>query len=351
MNSDHPRTMFVTNSLTGGGAERATNLLINALTESGANVSLVTVNSSGADLVSPKCEVFELKRPWQGGIGTLWVAYLRFHAIVKKWSPDIIVLNCDAPELLGAFLLGGHRIVVVEHASRPWGTRKSLGRIVRIILRFRHAKWVAVSSHLRIWPNNRAPDSWINNSATQNLVKAKTTIIRNQMGSDQEIRRLVYIGRLSKEKQPGWVLEIAKQTGLPAIFFGEGRLRDSLLTEGHQMGVEAQFAGFVTDPWAFIRTGDLLIVPSSFEGDGLVLVESLANQVPLLVNAIPDLLRFDLPERNYCNSPNQFTDRIKEFSQSLTTLQVPDDVASRIVEQRHPDKIAAAWKDCLTNLK
>ena len=342
--------MFVTNSLTGGGAERATNILVNALTDEGAPVSLVAVNYSAADLIIPRCEVFELNRPWQGGPTTVLEAYLQLHAIVKKWSPQVIVFNCDVPELLGSLLLGKQIKVAVEHASQPWGTRKYLGKVVRLILTLRRTRWIAVSSHLGIWPNNRAPDNWINNAIVQKKYQTKAHADEKQMRFGHEISRLVYVGRLSKEKQPEWVLKIAKQTGLPAIFFGDGKLRNSLLIESSQAGVLAQFPGFVTDPWDSIVPGDLLIIPSVFEGDGLVLVESVAHQIPLLVNAIPDLLRFNLPERNYCNSPSQFIQRITRYSENILELQVPGEDALKILEQRIPERIAGKWRDFLMTL-
>ncbi len=343
--------MFVTNSLTGGGAERATNILVNALTDAGALVSLIAMNYSTADLIVPRCEVFELNRPLQGGLRTLLSAYFRLHSIVKRWSPEVIVLNCDAPELLGALLLGKHSTVVVEHASQPWGTRKTMGRLVRRILRLRGASWVAVSSHLRIWPNNSAPDSWISNATIQKLGDTKTGVNEEQTVPVNRINRLVYIGRLSKEKQPAWVLEIAKQTELPTIFFGEGRLRESLSKKSSQTGVKAEFPGYVKDPWGFIVSGDLLIIPSMFEGDGLVLVESLAHRVPLLVNAIPDLLRFCLPERNYCDSPVQFVQRITDYSENMIELRVPDETSLQILHERQPEKVANKWINFLTALK
>jgi len=351
MRLDLPRTMFVTNSLTGGGAERATNILVNALTDAGALVSLVAVNYSTADLIVPRCEIFELNRPWQGGLKTLLSAYFQLHLIIKKWSPEVIVLNCDAPELLGSLLLGKHTTVVVEHASQPWGTRKTMGRVVRRILKLRRANWVAVSSHLRIWPNNSAPDSWISNATIQKQGDIRTKVDKKRTVRDLRISRLVYVGRLSNEKQPGWVLEIAKQAGLPTIFFGEGGLRESLSKKSSQSDVVAEFPGYVSDPWGLIASGDLLIMPSMFEGDGLVLVESLANRVPLLVNAIPDLLRFCLPERNYCDSPSQFVQRITDYSENLLELRVPDEASLKILNERLPEKIAGKWIDFLITLK
>lgn len=351
MRSKVPRTMFVTNSLTGGGAERATNILVNALVDSGVPVSLVTVNYSAADLVIPRCEVFELNRPWQGGPRTLLAAYYRLRKIVKKWSPQVIVFNCDVPELLGSLLLGKQIKVAVEHASQPWVTRKYLGKVVRLILTLQRTRWVAVSSHLRIWPNDRAPDIWINNAIMQKGYQTNANTDKKQSISDHKICRLVYVGRLSKEKQPEWVLEIAKQTGLPAIFFGDGRLRNLLSIESSQAGVLAQFPGFVTNPWDSIMPGDLVIIPSVFEGDGLVLVESIAHQVPLLVNAIPDLLRFNLPKRNYCDSPSQFVQRITRYSENILELRVPGEDTLKILEQRMPEAIAGNWRNFLITLK
>ena len=340
--------MFVTNSLAGGGAERATNILVNALTDADAEICLVTVNSGVADLVVPKCELLVLNRPWQGGLSTLLSAYLQLRTIVKRWHPEVIVLNCDAPELLGALLIGSHRTIVVEHSSNPWGTRRTLGKVVRAILRLRGAKWIAVSSHLKIWPNDRKPDRWINNAIYGRRASQDEggPISRDYQG----IERLVYVGRLSSEKQPDWVLAITKKTDLPLVYFGEGRMKDSLMAKSLQDGIAATFPGFVNNPWEQIGFGDLLVIPSMFEGDGLVLVESLAHGVPLLANAVPDLLRFELPKKNYCKSPSEFAERILEYSEKLEELVVPEETSLKILRTRAPAEVAERWIDFLNTL-
>lgn len=342
--------MFITNSLSGGGAERATNILVNILNDAGLPVSLVVINESDGDLITPRCKVFELKRQWRGGLRSIFSSYFQLLELVKRWSPEVIVLNCDAPELLGSLLVGKHTTVVVEHTSQPWNTRKALGRIVRCILRFRNTKWIAVSSHLKVWPKNIAPDRYINNAISIELAIEKNFNDQFFKAPNQKIHRLVFVGRLSKEKQPELVLDIAKRTKIPAIFFGDGMLREFLLQKCSDYGVEAVFTGFVKNPWGYIRPGDLLIVSSTFEGDGLVLVEALANGIPILVNAVPDLLRFNLPGKNYCSSLLDFEQRINDYSHNLFELQVPSKLVKRITNLRSPIQIAEKWRDFLSLL-
>ena len=278
--------MFVTNSLSGGGAERATNILVNALSDLGLQVSLVAINSSPRDLIEPKCQIFELKREWQGGLISVLAAYFKLQTVIWKWKPDYLVLNCDIPEFLGSLSMGKHKLIAVEHATFPWINRIRLGKVTRKILSARNTKWVAVAKHLNIWGTQALPDITIGNA----IVTPKI----NKSKSNGKIKRLNYVGRLSNEKQPLWALEIAQRVDLPIRIFGEGLLKKQLQDFGTKNCIDGQFAGFVSNPWEFFETGDLLIVPSSFEGDGLVLVEALSNRIPLIANDIPDLRRFNL---------------------------------------------------------
>ena len=150
MKNKYNRVMFVTNSLSGGGAERATNILVNVLTDLGLQVSLVVINSGAPDLIKPKCQTFELKREWQGGLLSVLAAFFKLQSVIWKWKPNYLVLNCDIPELLGSLSLGKHKLIAVEHATFPWINRIRLGKVTRKILSARNTKWVAVSKHLKM---------------------------------------------------------------------------------------------------------------------------------------------------------------------------------------------------------
>ena len=334
--------MFVTNSLSGGGAERATNILVNALTDLGLQVSLVAINSGAPDLIKPKCQTFELKREWQGGLLSVLAAYFKMQSVIWKWKPNYLVLNCDIPELLGSLSLGKHKLIAVEHATFPWINRIRLGKVTRKILSARNTKWVAVSKHLKIWGTEALPDISICNA----IVTPKI----NKSKSNGKIKRLNYVGRLSQEKQPLWVLEIAQIVNLPARIFGEGLLKKKLQDFGKEYGIESEFSGFVSNPWEFFEEGDLLIVPSSFEGDGLVLVEALSNRIPLIANDIPDLRRFNLEDYNYASNVDDFSDLISANLNSIENFLPSERTVYGILKDREPQVVGQRWSAFLNSL-
>ncbi|TSA48147.1 MAG: hypothetical protein D4R50_01700, partial [Actinomycetales bacterium] len=155
--------MVLTNSLTGGGAERSMNLVSNELFNRGWPIVLVPINRSDLDLITPLCEIFSLNREWRGNLFDTLSAIRKLDNLVDEWEPDIIILNCDLPELFGATLRHRKRLVFVEHSSFPWGKRALLGKIVRRILLLRGATPIAVSSHLRIWPKGQIPSCVLQN--------------------------------------------------------------------------------------------------------------------------------------------------------------------------------------------
>ena len=337
------KIMFVTNSLSGGGAERATNILINALSDTGTDVALVAVNDGPMDLVEPACEVFELKREWQGGAVSVIKAYFGLQAAIRKWKPDFLVLNCDIPELLGSIAIGKHQLIAVEHASQPWPQRQPLGRFVRKLLCFRKTRWVAVSDHLKVWGLNALPNIVINN-AINPLDPLPKTQERNEFNL---MRRLVFVGRLSPEKNPSLLVSVSKEVKLPIVFIGAGNQSEEIKKLCELSGVSVEMKGFVKDPWSEFRPGDLLIIPSKNEGDGLVLVEAIQRGIPLVVNDIPDLARFGLQNLNYFKGPSNLIKTINASKETLNHFIVSAKTTDGLLSDRSPEKVGHKWLNFL----
>lgn len=330
--------MFVTNSLSGGGAERATNILVNALYDLEAKVSLIAVNQGSEDLISPRCEVFELHREWKGGLVSVFKAYVEIQKVIWRWKPDYLVLNCDMPELLGSITSGKHELIAVEHASQPWPQRQPLGKFVRNLLRFRKTKWVAVSDHLNVWALDVLPDFVINNP-----ISSLSSAIPEGNQDVDEIRRLVFVGRLSPEKNPTMLVSAAKETNLPIVFIGSGEQSELVREMCEVNGVSAEFTGFVKDPWTKTQPGDLLIVPSNNEGDGLVVVEAIQRNVPIVVRAIPDLARFGLLDTNFFKNPAELADTIKSCRHNLRKFIVSREISDLVLSNRNAELVARKW--------
>lgn len=336
------KVMIVTNSLSGGGAERSMNLLGDELWKRGWNVVLVPINSGAPDKVYPNCEIFPLNRLWPGSLIDTARALKNFNQFARVWNPDIAILNCNLPELFGAFLLKRCRLIIVEHSSIPWKQHLLLGRLVRHILTRRSAEWFAVSPHLQIWPTSQTPQVVV-----QNPIEISN--IPELMSPGVSIKRLIYIGRLSEEKRPRMMLKICSSSHINVQMIGEGRLRNSLETESIQEKLNIRFRGHLLAPWQILRAGDLLIVPSENEGDGLVVVEGMQRGVPMLLADIRAFRRFGLPERYYCRTTHDFVTRIEEFKNDLKSLVVPKSISDSILSSRTLAVVGDTWADQLNS--
>jgi glycosyltransferase involved in cell wall biosynthesis len=164
------------------------------------------------------------------------------------------------------------------------------------------------------------------------------------------LKRLVFIGRLSAEKQPELAIKIAQIADLRLLVIGDGGLRPNLEEWTNQESIRVTFKGRLLKPWAEVESGDLLIVTSSFEGDGLVIVEAMQLGVPILVSDILDLRKFGFPEKNYAKDERDFVEKINYFSEDLRELLIPDDISSSILASRTLATIGDNWEKLLKSI-
>jgi glycosyltransferase involved in cell wall biosynthesis len=330
--------LIVTNSLTGGGAERAMNTLANAFHTRGEAVQVVAINAGQNDLVELECKFTCLDRPYQAGFKDTFEAFRKFYNLVTQLKPDNIVLNCDLPEVFGTLLPQRFNLTIVEHSPKPFGTRKFLGLIIRIMLLIRKVDCVRVASHFDIWCMPKKVAEVIPNA----LPIAKFT--PRQLPKESTVSRLVYVGRLANpQKNPGICLDIAHEIDMPVTFYGEGTEKVELQESARLRGIKADFAGQVIDPWELIGESDVLIIPSRFEGDGLVVVEAIMKDVKFLVSDIPDFRRFNLPKEFYCENASDFASRIMQLQSRKLALDISEIQKSQIIEGRNPSRVAEQW--------
>ena len=327
----------MTNSLSGGGAERAMNILANELHRIGHTVSLVAINHSKPDLVTPDCSVITLEREWRGTLKSSIKSFIGFQKAIWKISPHLTILNCDLPEFFGALAHLNSRVIVVEHANAPWSTRLILGRVTRKLLKLKKTEWVAVSDKLSIWPNRSIPSRIIPNPiADLEVTKFPTVSL---------ISRLVFVGRLTHLKNPEGFIEIAKLCSLPVLIIGDGEDRESLIAKCIDLKIESDFQGWVSNPWELMKKTDLLVIPSRSEGDGLVVIEAILRNIPLIIADIPEFRRFNFPDVNYASEVTDFSASITGNFMNASIFQVNSVITHEIAKHRDIENIARSWED------
>ena len=114
--------------------------------------------------------------------------------------------------------------------------------------------------------------------------------------ADETSRVIGCVGRLSPEKNPGFVLDIAAEARIAGlnmrfVFIGTGVLLDELSRRAGQLGLADTvcFLGVRSDVAQLMQCLDLVIVPSYTEGFSLAALEAQAAGTPVLVSSgVPD---------------------------------------------------------------
>jgi hypothetical protein len=171
-------------------------------------------------------------------------------------------------------------------------------------------------------------------------------------GKSPGIQRIVFIGRLALvQKRPDWIIEIAKRTSMSALIIGDGAARNLLQDTVNTLELNVTFTDFQENPWDLITPGDILIVPSSFEGDGLVIIEGIMRSIPILVSNIRDFRRFGFLEINYCDGIDDFVEKLQLFKECPEALIVSPKITQQVLANRSPAKVLKSWTKVINSSK
>jgi glycosyltransferase involved in cell wall biosynthesis len=327
------KIVIVSNALSGGGAETSMRVINQRLRLSGEDSTLLCLNYTKES--DTKVGEMQLGRNWKSGFFQTFSNFFDFYQAIRDLKPDIIVVNCELPELFVAILPKKiNRMICVEHTSKPWAGRETLGRLVRGVLWIRKPRWITVNkSQKHIWPLG---------VKAMHIPNPVETPVLAPEGKNQA--DFVFVGRIRKEKGIQLVLEATANVKKKIDVFGSGNLEDELKSKYSAI---VTFHGFVNDPWRFISPSQILIVASEYEGDGRVIVEGLLAGLPILLLDNSDLRRFGLPDTNY------FADEIdlrEKMTDCLLDAQKYKFEGTKITELKHERDITFvvdSWRNLL----
>jgi glycosyltransferase EpsF len=116
--------------------------------------------------------------------------------------------------------------------------------------------------------------------------------LRQSCGADDASRLIGYVGRLSPEKNPSFILDMAAEAqkqrlNYRFVFAGNGDLRDTLLRSRERLHLEDTvcFLGTRDDIPSLMQCFDMVVVPSFYEGLPMSALEAQAAGTPVIVTA------------------------------------------------------------------
>ena len=323
------KVLIVSNSITGGGAERSMRIVNSELNKKGVESLLLCLNNSDSD-VAKAGEVI-LNRAWKEGLPGTIKNFLEFMKILISQKPTTVIANCELPELFVALApVRMKNLICVEHTSLPWAGRRSLGKAVRLLLILRRPSWVTVNRNQDgIWPFH-GESKYIPNPVEIPILDP----------SCEGKMKFLYVGRLRAEKGIERILKGISEAGTSIDVFGSGNLEEELIKTFNSC---ARFHGFVTNPWQQVNNYQTLIIASEYEGDGIVIVEAILARIPILLLDNNDLRRFQLPESNYFKNHSDLVSKIKQALENCDHFRVPEVFANQYKVERNLESVTKAW--------
>lgn len=109
----------------------------------------------------------------------------------------------------------------------------------------------------------------------------------------ESTRLVCMVGRLSKQKDQATLIKAMKNLpeDVHLLLIGEGPLKGKSKNLAKEEGVEnrVHFLGFRNDVERLLKTCDIVVLSSNWEGFGLAAVEGMASGKPVLASDIPGL--------------------------------------------------------------
>jgi 1,2-diacylglycerol 3-alpha-glucosyltransferase len=143
-----------------------------------------------------------------------------------------------------------------------------------------------ITTHAEVIPTGIEPDSF---------VQGDRVAFRINYNIPQDRPVLLFVGRVAHEKNIGFLLKMVDQVRkkIPDVLFviaGEGPARESLMQDAKELGLSdnVMFIGYLdrhTELNSCYRSADIFIFSSRTETQGLVLLEAMAQAVPVVSTA------------------------------------------------------------------
>jgi glycosyltransferase involved in cell wall biosynthesis len=244
-------------------------------------------------------EVLGLRGRWDAG------KFVRLLRALRWWRPDVLHTHLFHADLVGrsaAALVGVphlvHSVHVAEGRFRPWQfawarfTADACDRIVCVSpdVRDHHARLTGLPTRrYTVIPNGIDVDAYT-------CDPGRRQSLRRQWGVGEDRCLLAFVGRLDPQKGVDVLISALSHLGarrepMDVVIAGEGPLEHIVRTyaEVGEGGGRCRVLGYVHNVADVYSAADALVLPSRWEGFGLVAAEAMAAGLPVIGTNVPGL--------------------------------------------------------------
>ncbi len=239
--------------------------------------------------------------------GPLLVARQRLARLLRELRPDVLHTHLLKADALGATCAGGARALVASKHNDERALLRLPVSLVHGLLSRRVARTIVLSDHVArfVAEHGRVPAARIRRvyygvDAARLQPRRPRADVRAGLGLAPDAPLLVCVGRLAPQKDHPTLLAALARLPQEVVLlvvggdpFGDGELRLKALAERLGLSGRARFLGIRHDVPDLLGASDLFVLPSLWEGLGLVFLEAMAVSLPVVatnVSAIPEVV-------------------------------------------------------------
>jgi glycosyltransferase involved in cell wall biosynthesis len=289
--------MFAVSDLGTGGTGRATMLTVNGLAKRGTDVALVVMRRGGIlerDL-DPSVKFLPLNAGANRGPGML-LALPRLVRRIRAERPSQIVSSGNHMHVLATLAHALARVPGCKLALKMTNPVEKPGDSgLSAVVRRAWYRWafqqadkiLVITDAAKAELAGRLPGIAKKLVVVDNPYITPAMLEAGGRRNRREPGKLIAIGRLARQKNYPLLLDalaLIKDRAWTIDILGDGPLLRTLCQQAEQLGIadRVHFRGFVPDPLPYLTSARALILSSSWEGQGAVLLEALACGCPVV---------------------------------------------------------------------
>lgn len=281
------RVLFASASMSGGGAERVVSILANELVKRGISVGILVVRGASVYALDERVRLLpvyqeqEITTSIANKVARRFSFWTRLFSLVKAFRPDVIIPvhggGWNAKFVLLARAMG-IRVIAAEHISHTVNAKQMIRYVERrwvyrladaltVLTRSDFAHYSDYLNHVELLPNpagfpfHEKPDP-----RGLVLLAAGRLDSWHHKGFDNLLAAFAQVA----SAHPCWRLQIAG-TG------DKGRRHLESIASTLGIAAKVDFLGFRQDIDAVMRSSEVFLLSSRFEGFGMVLVEAMSQ--------------------------------------------------------------------------
>lgn len=290
------KILFVQETLEGGGAEKVLVDILNNFDYEQFSVDLLLIRKSGIYLKNINCNVnlFYLYKKSKVNFINKVKDNIYKNFLIKNFSNLLFKSRVNKKyDCVIAFLEGPSSQFVSKlknNSKKILWVHSDLRRLRRLklseekVVYSNSDKIICVSNEVKKGLNELYPDTTNKSQVIYNLIDTENIIRKSNEKIEFEFRgiNIIAVGRLIESKRFDLIIRAHKEVidrGIDhnLIILGEGPLEENLIQLTKKLNVEesVKFLGFINNPYPYIKSSDVYIMASDYEGLPLVICEAL----------------------------------------------------------------------------